>query len=667
MITSEIKNFYLFTKDSYGTKTVSIPLLWCSMKTYYEENSSKKDEWQWHDPFITSLSEEEIFSKFKDNPPHVAGFSVFVWNEIYMDDLAAKIKQKYPNCLIIYGGPQQNVKHNKNYFQDKPWVDMVFPSDAYGEIVIKEVLDHYPIDNYELVPYGYYTDQAKQKHFSVTGIDKRAFHWPNNIFKAQAKHILPYLTQARIQNFDIVALYDTARGCPYKCIYCEWGGGTHTKVVKKPYTTVLDELEWLSAEAKITRIEITDANFGIMGVDLEIAQHLADLKNKYKYPKNVDITNAKNNIDRVLDIMEIFLDADMISQYIIPIQTLDPITKENIQRTDIPFEQQIEGLARLRKNKNGAKMITFFESIMGLPGDSYQVNCSQIDTLYEHHQPLGSMLNHTWMLLPETPAFTPEMREQFKIKTVKKTLDFFTKIKPGIVVSGPIPDNTMAAWTNSSVEIVVSTYSYTTEEWISMLRLNNLVIAGERLGINDYLLKYLVQEHNLRPSQVLTDILDYAYIQGFKNSDVNEFFKIEQHHIIEWLYQDNLDSGIDIGENFPFLIPYYAFLLLITSSNSAVINELAEMFAEKYQDEKVKDLGQYISNSLMGINYFGPREFITSYDWLNYFDNDSILAEEGSYSYQTVDSAHNCRTLQEYYCWMLDKHNENKTLMAQIK
>jgi hypothetical protein len=270
------------------------------------------------------------------------------------------------------------------------------------------------------------------------------------------------------------------------------------------------------------------------------------------------------------------------------------------------------------------------------------------------------------MLLPETPAFTPEMREKFKIKTVKKTLDFFTKIKQGVEITGPVPDNTMAAWTNSSVEIVVGTYSYSTEEWIKMLRLNNLVIAGERLGINDYLLKYLVQEHNLQPSQVLSDILDYAYLHGFKNSDVNDFFKIEQDHVTRWIYQDNLDSGIDIGKDFPFLIPYYAFLLLITLSNSAVINELAEMFAEKYQDEKVKDLGQYISNSLMGIDYFQSRNFITAYNWLNYFDKGSILTT-GSHSYQTVDSAHNCHTLQEYYCWMLDKHNENKTLMAQVK
>lgn len=635
------------------------------MKTYYEEQSKKSTEWTWHDPFITNLPEEEIFAKFKTEPPHVAGFSVFVWNEVYMDQLAEKIKQQYPNCLIVYGGPQQNTKHNENYFKEKPWVDLVLPSDVYGEIIQKEILDHYPLQDPEVVPCAYYPDSERNTVVSKKGIDKRAFAWPNNIFKSQEEHILPALKIAKKNQYDIVALYDTARGCPYKCIYCEWGGGTHTKVVKKPFGTVLDELTWLAAVAEITRIEITDANFGIMAIDVEIARHLATLKTTYGYPKNVDITNAKNNINRVLEIMEIFLDADMISQYIIPIQTLDETTKQNIQRTDIPFEEQIAGLARLRKNKNGAKMITFFESIMGLPGDNYEVNCKQIDTLYQYGQPLGSMLNHTWMLLPETPAYTPELREKFKIKTVRKTLDFFTKIKPGRTVTGPIPDNTMAAWTNSSVEIVVSTYSYSTEEWVKMLRLNNLVIAGERLGINNYLLKYLVQEHGVKPSQVLTDILDYAYYHGFKDSNVNEFFKLEHLHIIEWMYQDNLDSGIDIGEDFPFLIPYYAFLLLIIMSNPSIINELAARFAEKHQDEKIIDLGRYISNTLMSVDYSGPRTFTTAYNWLNYFSKDSTIVK-GSYNYQTVDPAHNCVTLQEYYCWMLGKHNENQTLMAQV-
>jgi hypothetical protein len=276
------------------------------------------------------------------------------------------------------------------------------------------------------------------------------------------------------------------------------------------------------------------------------------------------------------------------------------------------------------------------------------------------------MLNHTWMLLPETPAYTPELREKFKIRTVKKTLDFFTKIKPGRVVTGSVPDNTMAAWTNSSVEIVVSTYSYSTEEWVKMLRLNNLVIAGERIGINNYILKYMVSEHQLTPSQVLTDILDYAYIHGFENSNLNEFFKMEHLHIIEWLYQDNLDSGIDIGEDFPFLIPYYAFLILMTLSNLSVIDEVTKMLSEKYQDIKIQDLGRYVSNSLMSTDYQGNRSFITAYDWLNYFNKDSKLIK-GNYQYCTVDPGHECKNLQEYYCWMLDRHTENKTLLAEVK
>ena len=28
-------------------------------------------------------------------------------------------------------------------------------------------------------------------------------------------------------------IIETTRGCPYKCVYCEWGGGTGTKIIKK--------------------------------------------------------------------------------------------------------------------------------------------------------------------------------------------------------------------------------------------------------------------------------------------------------------------------------------------------------------------------------------------------------------------------------------------------
>lgn len=643
------------TKDSYGNSVLTMPLLWCSMKTYYGKNGIKKDQWKWHDPFIGSLAEDQILARLTQHPPDIVGLSVFVWNEELMDSLAKKIKQLYPHCLIVYGGPQQNVKHNQYYFEQKPWVDLVLPSDAYGEIVLREILDLYPIQNYEQIPYVFYTNENREKLFSEKTIDKRAFDWPDNIFEAQQDYLIPYLKKARNSNFEIVALYDTSRGCPYKCIYCEWGGGTHTKVNKKPFSTVLDELTWLSAAGRVDRIEITDANFGIMSIDVEIARHLAELKKQHGFPINVDITNAKNNINRVLDIVEIFLDADMISQYIIPIQTLDLTTKKNIERIDIPFEDQIIGLRRLRKHHNGKKMSVFFESILGLPGDNFQVICKQIDTLYKYAQPLGSMLNHAWMLLPETPAFTAEVRDKFSIKTVKKTIDFYTKIKKGIVINNTVPDHTMAAWANNSVEIVVSTYSYTIDEWVDMYHLSYLVISAEKLGINLWLLEYLVKSHKVLPSQVLTFILNYIYKTGFQNDKIKRMIDLEKKHLNDWLHSDLSESGIDIDPEFPFLIPYHAFLLLTVLTNAAAFyEEVCKMFSEKYSDTKIIDLGHYISSRLLDMNYTGTRTFITKYNWASYFDKGATL-RYGSYFYTTNDLAIEGNNMQEFYCKMLKR------------
>jgi hypothetical protein len=65
-----------------------------------------------------------------------------------------------------------------------------------------------------------------------------------------------------------MAIYETTRGCPYKCTYCDWGGGTFTKVVKKPLETIFAEIEFLCAN-KIEYFFVADANFGIYKEDVD--------------------------------------------------------------------------------------------------------------------------------------------------------------------------------------------------------------------------------------------------------------------------------------------------------------------------------------------------------------------------------------------------------------
>jgi putative methyltransferase len=624
-----MKNFYLFVRDSYGTNEVSIPILWCSLKTYFEENSHNTEEWQWHDPFLSRLSDDEIFEKFKNNPPDVVGFSVFVWNEDYMDKMSLSIKKKYPNCLIVYGGPQPNTKNNRNYFKEKDWVDLVIPSDAYGEIILQEILENFSIFDYEKIPYIYYPDNNREVIFSKGTINKRQFKWPNNIFKSQENHILPVLKKFKEKNAVIVSLYETSRGCPYKCIYCEWGGGTHTKTIKKPFGIIIDELEWLMSNNCSDRLELTDANFGIVPIDVDISKQISILKRKYNYPKEVDFSKAKNNLDRVLEIVEIFLDANIFEQYVVPVQTLDATTKENIERLDVSFESQVAGINRIKNHENSKNLRIYFELIIGLPGDSYQVSSRLLDTLYQYDQPFNLMTG-AWMLLPETPAYSTDMREKFKIKTIKKTYDFLPKIKNSFEGSDFVPSNTMIPWINKSIETVISTYSYSSKDWIKMTRLIHLSIAIESIGFKKYFIDYLVKTHSLKTSEILMTIIDYMYEEKFFNNDLNSLIDIEKNQIEDWLYRDRANSGIDIGKDFPFLIPHYAFYLLIILTNcESYFDEICNFFSKKFNDDKIKDIGKVVSQKILESNKKAPST----------------------------------ENLHEFFYWMLNLYNQQKNFI----
>ena len=78
---------------------------------------------------------DDIMDNIKD--PDVFGFSTYVWNSNYTDALAKRVKEKYPKCLIVYGGPHVS-DNNEQLFVDKPWVDICVHQE--GEIAFKEIL-----------------------------------------------------------------------------------------------------------------------------------------------------------------------------------------------------------------------------------------------------------------------------------------------------------------------------------------------------------------------------------------------------------------------------------------------------------------------------------------------------------------------------------------------
>ncbi len=103
--------------------------------------------------------------------------------------------------------------------------------------------------------------------------------------------------EIRSRNELLRIIYETNRGCPYSCSYCNWGSSANSKVRQFDLRNILSELEWLKT-LSIDEIMIGDANFGILERDVEIAKKFTIFNENEK--KLVIILNPAKNMDREL-------------------------------------------------------------------------------------------------------------------------------------------------------------------------------------------------------------------------------------------------------------------------------------------------------------------------------------------------------------------------------
>lgn len=616
------KNVYLWSKNIISGTL--LPLLWFSSKTYYEENGVNVDQWEWHDPFIHEHSFEEILSYLEQHPPTIFGLSVYVWSHNDADTLAEKIRELYPNCLIIYGGPQNDIKYSNDFFVKKPWVDLVVPSDVYGEPILTYILDNYDNLTYSSIPEIYYHRKGikfRSKHELV----KRSFVWPKNIFEKQKEYL-------KFDQKNSTAIYETTRGCPYRCIYCDWGGGTYTKVVKKPLETIHSELETL-AKAGIELLSFADANFGIYKEDVGIIEYIIQLKKKYGYPLSVNIENAKNNIDRVVEIQRLLIQHNLSSWYKIAIQHPNDEIKKNIDRVDIPFEKYIDAIDKLKTEFDAPILL---ETILGLPGDNYRLTLETIDLVHEHD--FNSFRASIWQLLPEAPAYDPTMRSNFKIET--QWFEVYTH--PFRYKDSETPDENVRTLRQSSMisENVVSTYSYSRDEWCDMVAVTMMASIGKTLGI-DFFVKFLKEHYSMTAGELYDLIYKDLIVPGdFNDPYLNKKFSDIPLKLKQVSTGDSIQKlEFDISPEFPLLLSIYiyvAFLVMLRPQSFFV--SVASKLADKFNDPKLNDLGHYVANIMIDIDYdpTKQRKFNTKYNWYGYFGLNTPLTA-GNFEYTILD------------------------------
>lgn len=455
-----MKNVVVYSPTRFRDE-IWLPALWCQAKTYYEKYGNCRDDWHWV-PCLADIHGDDFEAVklvLEYTEPDVLAVSLYVWNYQMGHRVAQWAKQRWPSCLVVTGGPQQNFLHNNDWFRNRPYIDVSLPGECYGELFFQQLLDNLRDDG--SVDFDQLTDACYPRGRSRLPVysrkrsnirTKKTFSYDFASFADQAREIQQFIgyCETHLADFNLFAILETTRGCPYGCTYCDWGGGISTAVLQKNVDTVARDLEFLCG-LQLKHLYIADANFGIFGErDVAIMTKLIEYRRRNRSKMQLGYggwakTENKLPYIKKLVTMDIENGLSNSNEFKISMQSLDEEILKNIDRKNIDIDRQLEIFKPLA---NHNRLPLYVELIMGLPGMTMEKFYREITVLGQHNL---SVMWFEWLLLPETPAYAPEYRRKFGLKTVRKTHGW--------------------AWpeSESDREIVIACNSYTTEEYLKML------------------------------------------------------------------------------------------------------------------------------------------------------------------------------------------------------
>jgi len=405
-----MKNVYLcqFNDTTPGESSgyyyfpYSVSLLWSYATTFPEITR----EYKLGEFFFIKEPFENIINKLIE--PEIFCLSSYVWNESYNIELARQVKLKYPNCKIIYGGPSTS-SCTTSWLVEHPWIDHVVYGE--GEIaftgIIKCYIDGSDFSKVPSISYGVgdgrYRTKAQPR---IADLDIIPSPYLIGLFDDIVEHYRDDPTVI------LNAITESNRGCPYACTFCDWGGVSFSKIKKRDMEIVKQEILW-SAKNGIELFQLADANFMIFKRDKEIIDFITECKQKYGFPKLLDVGGwSKNQTADNVDIAKELLDNRLLRKFTVSIQTNNQDSLLATKRTNSPHYDAIMA----RADELGVPVN--LDIIMGNPLDTYDNMVNLISNLFEKNR---TMAISPFMILTGSEASHKSYQDEYSIevKTVK--------------------------------------------------------------------------------------------------------------------------------------------------------------------------------------------------------------------------------------------------------
>ncbi|MBI1910248.1 MAG: radical SAM protein [Deltaproteobacteria bacterium] len=426
--------------------------------------------------------------------PVVLAFSGYVWNIRQSLLVAKQAKERFPHCVIIFGGPsipryETDIGH---FLSQHEFIDIL--AHGEGEITLVEILRAL-LEGSDLN--------------NVKGISFRSKESPSGYIKTTPRERItdlnlvpsPFLTGifdeilARHREQITGTIWETNRGCPFACTFCDWGQVTQSRVIIHTEERLVREMDWMSKN-EIPYIFATDANFGIKERDLKIAEYLGHLHKTTGSPRYILINWMKNSRKKTIDIADALRRNGMGFMVTLSMQSFDEDTLEAIKRTNI----DLETFASLKKEYNERGIETYSELLLGLPGETYE---SFTNGLMKVLSPLPTdhFALYLTNALPNSEMAEPEYREQYGIETR------FTK-------STVLRQRTVNRDVYEVDETIVGTRSMPVPDWCRAFCFGYLLKALHNMKVAFYTIEFLREHYAITPKSFIEYLIQAGRTPG---------------------------------------------------------------------------------------------------------------------------------------------------------
>lgn len=343
------------------------------LQAYAQTHAPDPSRYRWLPPVYQRRPVPELVAALAE--ADIVGFSTYVWNLRQNLAVARELKRLRPDRIIVFGGPQVPARAEA-FLRENPFVDVACHGEA--EAVFLDLLEAAGGRSWSRVPSTSHI--ARDGRFVSTPSAPRTRdlgRFPSPYLKGVFDDLMQAAPGRRW-----LGMWETNRGCPYSCAYCDWGSAVASKVHRFEMDRLAAEMEWFAMN-DIHYLYICDANFGILPRDVEIARRLVETYERHDAFVSISIQNAKNQVERTYEIQKVFMDSRSATFAVnIAMQGVAEQTLKAIRRDNIPLEKFL----KLQQDFRREGLETYTDMIVGLPGETYDSFADGLDQIIRNGQ-----------------------------------------------------------------------------------------------------------------------------------------------------------------------------------------------------------------------------------------------------------------------------------------